>query len=121
MVEGVALADLARRFGTPLYVYSSAAMARALAPTSARWPGRDHLLCYAIKANSTWRCCNGSRGAAAASTSSRAASSSACSPPAATPRDRLLRRRQDARRDAPRARDPASSASTSRAKASSSC
>ena len=41
---------------------------------------------------------------AAASTSSRAASSSACWPPAATPaQGRVLRRRQDARRDAPRA------------------
>ena len=53
MVEGVAAVDLARRFGTPLYVYSSAAMARALASYQNALSGRDHLLCYAVKANST--------------------------------------------------------------------
>jgi diaminopimelate decarboxylase len=52
-VEGVAAVDLARRFGTPLYVYSSAAIARALAAYQRVLAGRDHLLCYAIKANST--------------------------------------------------------------------
>jgi diaminopimelate decarboxylase len=52
-VEGVAAVDLARRFGTPLYVYSSAAMARALASYQRALAGRDHLLCYAVKANST--------------------------------------------------------------------
>ena len=52
-VEGVAAADLARRFGTPLYAYSSAAMARALASYQDALAGRDHLLCYAVKANST--------------------------------------------------------------------
>ncbi len=52
-VEGVAAAELARRFGTPLFVYSSAAMARALAAYQRALAGRDHLLCYAVKANST--------------------------------------------------------------------
>ncbi|HEX4234121.1 MAG TPA: diaminopimelate decarboxylase [Caldimonas sp.] len=52
-VEGIAAVDLGRRFGTPLYVYSSAAMARALAAYQRALAGRDHLLCYAIKANST--------------------------------------------------------------------
>jgi len=52
-VEGVAAVELARRFGTPLYVYSSAAMARALASYQSALAGRDHLLCYAVKANST--------------------------------------------------------------------
>jgi diaminopimelate decarboxylase len=52
-VEGVAAADLARRFGTPLYVYSSAAIARALGSYQRALAGRDHLLCYAVKANST--------------------------------------------------------------------
>jgi diaminopimelate decarboxylase len=52
-VEGLAVADLARRFGTPLYVYSSAAMARALAPYQRALAGRDHLVCYAVKANSS--------------------------------------------------------------------
>jgi len=52
-VEGVAAVELACRFGTPLYVYSSAAMARALASYQSALAGRDHLLCYAVKANST--------------------------------------------------------------------
>src|SRR4029077_9313601 len=52
-VEQLAVADLARRFGTPLYVYSSAAMARALAPYQRALAGRDHLVCYAVKANSS--------------------------------------------------------------------
>ena len=52
-VEGVAAFDLARRFGTPLYAYSSAAMARALSSYERALAGRDHLLCYAVKANST--------------------------------------------------------------------
>lgn len=50
--ESVSLRTLARRFGTPLYVYSRGhivnqhrALARALRPV-------DHLLCYAVKANS---------------------------------------------------------------------
>jgi len=53
LVEELAVADLARRFGTPLYVYSSAAMTRALAPYRRALAGRDHLVCYAVKANST--------------------------------------------------------------------
>ncbi len=52
-VEGVAVADLARRFGTPLFVYSSAAMTRALAGYQEALTGRDHLICYAVKANSS--------------------------------------------------------------------
>ncbi len=52
-VEGLRLADLARRFGTPLYVYSCAAMARALAGYQRALAGRDHLVCYAMKANSS--------------------------------------------------------------------
>ncbi len=52
-IEELAVADLARRFGTPLYLYSSAAMARALAPYQRALAGRDHLICYAVKANSS--------------------------------------------------------------------
>ncbi len=50
--EGVSLAALARRHGTPLYVYSQATLTdhyrrldEALAPL-------DHLICYAMKSNS---------------------------------------------------------------------
>jgi len=52
-IGGVDAEQLARRFGTPLYAYSSAAMARALAAYQRALAGRDHLLCYAVKANST--------------------------------------------------------------------
>jgi diaminopimelate decarboxylase len=52
-VEELAAADLARRFGTPLYVYSSAVMERALVAYQQALVGRDHLLCYAVKANSS--------------------------------------------------------------------
>ncbi len=52
-LEGVALTDLARRFGTPLYAYSCAAMAGALSGYQRALAGRDHLLCYAMKANSS--------------------------------------------------------------------
>ena len=51
-IEEVALTALARRFGTPLYAYSCAAMARALAPYQRALADRDHLICYAMKANS---------------------------------------------------------------------
>ncbi len=53
MVEGLEAAELARRFGTPLYVYSSALMARSLDSYQRALAGREHLVCYAVKANST--------------------------------------------------------------------
>lgn len=52
-LEGHALADLARRFGTPLYVYSRNAMRAAVAAYQAALTGRPHLICYAMKANSS--------------------------------------------------------------------
>jgi diaminopimelate decarboxylase len=52
-LEGLALSELARRFGTPLYVYSCAAMAHALGGYQRALAGREHLLCYAVKANSS--------------------------------------------------------------------
>jgi len=52
-IEGIALDTLARRHGTPLYVYSRAAMLAALAPYQQALAGRDHLICYAMKANSS--------------------------------------------------------------------
>ena len=50
-VENVELRQLARSYGTPLYVYSCAAMARALEGYQRALAGRDHLICYALKAN----------------------------------------------------------------------
>ncbi len=51
-IEGCALNDLADRFGSPLYVYSKASMLEALASYQRALAGRDHLVCYAMKANS---------------------------------------------------------------------
>ena len=53
MVEGLAAADLAREHGTPLFVYSKAVMLDALAAYQRGFAGRDALICYAMKANST--------------------------------------------------------------------
>jgi diaminopimelate decarboxylase len=52
-VEGCAVEDLARRYGTPLYVYSRSSMLDALEPYRRALGQRDHLVCYAVKANST--------------------------------------------------------------------
>ncbi len=49
--EGVRVADLAAAHGTPLYVYSRAAMAERYARVRAAF-GRDAHVCYAVKANS---------------------------------------------------------------------
>lgn len=51
-IEDASLEALARRFGTPLYVYSKASMLAALAGYQRALVGRDHLICYALKANS---------------------------------------------------------------------
>ena len=47
------LSELAERFGTPLFVYSQSAMLAALASYQRALVGRDHLICYAMKANSS--------------------------------------------------------------------
>jgi diaminopimelate decarboxylase len=55
-VEGVALAEIAARYGTPCYVYSRAALAKAYAAyrdTLRAYGLADRsLVCYAVKANS---------------------------------------------------------------------
>lgn len=51
-LEGHRLEELARRFGTPLYVYSRAAIDHAVAAYQRALQGHPHLLCYAMKANS---------------------------------------------------------------------
>ncbi|OGB69499.1 diaminopimelate decarboxylase [Malikia spinosa] len=53
MVEGVSAAELARAHGTPLFVYSQAVMLDALAAYQRGFAGRQALICYAMKANST--------------------------------------------------------------------
>jgi diaminopimelate decarboxylase len=51
-MEGVRLADVAGRFGTPCYVYSRAAIETAWRAFDDALAGTDHLVCYAVKANS---------------------------------------------------------------------
>ncbi len=51
--EGVALSRIAERYGTPCYVYSRAALSEAWRAFDAAFSDRDHLVCYAVKANST--------------------------------------------------------------------
>ena len=53
MLEDCAVTDLAARFGTPLYAYSRGAMLTALSAYQQALAGREHLICYAVKANSS--------------------------------------------------------------------
>jgi diaminopimelate decarboxylase len=50
--EQLPLDELARRFGTPCYVYSRSAIELAYAAYSSALAGRDALICYSVKANS---------------------------------------------------------------------
>jgi diaminopimelate decarboxylase len=52
-VEQVALSQVAERYGTPCYVYSRAAITETYRAFDAAFGVRDHLVCYAVKANST--------------------------------------------------------------------
>ena len=48
----ISLEALARRYGTPLYVYSADQIAERLGLFQQALAGREHLVCYAVKANS---------------------------------------------------------------------
>ena len=50
-VESVSLDKISQEFGTPCYVYSQAALTNAYRDLDAAFTGRNHLLCYAVKAN----------------------------------------------------------------------
>ena len=50
--EGVAVTDIAEAVGTPFYCYSTATFARHFNVLSEAFGGTDHLICYALKANS---------------------------------------------------------------------
>jgi diaminopimelate decarboxylase len=50
--DGVSLESLARRFDTPLYVYSADQIVARLRLFQQALAGREHLVCYAVKANS---------------------------------------------------------------------
>ena len=52
-IEDCAVADLARAHGTPLFAYSTASMRDALAAYQRGFAGRQLLVCYAMKANSS--------------------------------------------------------------------
>jgi len=50
--ENVDLSRVAEEFGTPCYVYSRATIERHFRAFDAALAGQDHLVCYAVKANS---------------------------------------------------------------------
>ena len=53
MVEDLSVQALAQAHGTPLFIYSQAAMLQALAAYQRGFAGRDAQICYAMKANSS--------------------------------------------------------------------
>jgi diaminopimelate decarboxylase len=50
--EDVAIVELAEKYGTPLFVYSRATLERHWHAFDNALAGHDHLVCYAVKANS---------------------------------------------------------------------
>jgi diaminopimelate decarboxylase len=50
--EKVSMADIAAQYGTPCYVYSRAALTDGFRQFTHALQGREHLICYAVKANS---------------------------------------------------------------------
>jgi len=50
--EDVAIIELAEQYGTPLFVYSRATLERHWHAFDSALAGHDHLVCYAVKANS---------------------------------------------------------------------
>jgi len=50
--ESVPLSRIAKEFATPCYVYSRAALTAAYQSFDSAFAGREHLVCYAVKANS---------------------------------------------------------------------
>jgi diaminopimelate decarboxylase len=50
--EGVSVESLARKFGTPLYVYSERTLSEHFARLDAAMAGVEHLICFAVKSNS---------------------------------------------------------------------
>ncbi len=51
-IENVLLNSIAEQQGTPCYVYSRAAISEAFQSYATALEGQDHLICYAVKANS---------------------------------------------------------------------
>ena len=50
--EDVAVADIAATHGTPVYIYSRAALESAYTAYTDALAGHPHMICYAVKANS---------------------------------------------------------------------
>src|SRR5579862_7042900 len=50
--EGVPLESLAKRFGTPLYVYSQRTLTEHFQRLEAAMAGLEHMICFAVKSNS---------------------------------------------------------------------
>lgn len=50
--EAISADILAQRFSTPLYIYSQAAITEAFIEWTNAFDGADHLICFAVKANS---------------------------------------------------------------------
>jgi diaminopimelate decarboxylase len=50
--EGVAVESLVKKHGTPLYIYSRRTLVNHFEKLDAALHGLDHLICYAVKANS---------------------------------------------------------------------
>ncbi|MBI9111396.1 diaminopimelate decarboxylase [Maridesulfovibrio ferrireducens] len=50
--ENVNISELAKEYGTPLYVYSAATFRRHFEAFDSAFNGLDHLTCYSVKANS---------------------------------------------------------------------
>ena len=51
-VESVSLDKISQEFGSPCYVYSRAALTNAYRELDTAFAERNHLICYAVKANS---------------------------------------------------------------------
>ena len=51
VAENVPLAEIAGQYGTPCYVYSRAALTAGFKQFAEALKGREHLICYAVKAN----------------------------------------------------------------------
>lgn len=51
-IDGVAVPELARQYGTPLYVYSQNAIEQAYLAYTRSFASIPHQICYAVKANS---------------------------------------------------------------------
>ena len=51
-VESLSLHSLAKQYGTPLFVYSENAIRDQWSAYEAGFSGQDHLICFAVKANS---------------------------------------------------------------------